>query len=253
MTDEVADIEDRYEFRQKLDRLIELTERVVELHEHKVTLLEKLIQTFSAPDHVDEPHYPLIGDDPEPYQVPPMIDEPEGEGIPISDEEMAELGLLLPGFITNPPLDPELPGEYLPHAFVSSGSGYEWEACDSCGLTSKARAHGEWDSKLPTQKEMNEMAERYIPHEHKCPIDGKLEGCEDKYCAKPTLALCGNPICKSVWDNGTLHSWATADGILPCCGLNRNSTPPGDRMIVDPTKVTCKGAAAGATPSSVAD
>lgn len=87
------------------------------------------------------------------------------------------------------------------------------------------------------------MSERYIPHEETCPICGKVTGCEDKYCKKPSNAVCDDPICQQVAAAGTVHQKASSAGILPCCGKHVTETPRGDRMVIDPSKVTCQGAA----------
>ena len=96
------------------------------------------------------------------------------------------------------------------------------------------------------------MPDRYIPHEEQCPVCGTVKGCEDKYCKKPSNALCGSEVCQAIWDAGTVHLLAAPSGRLPCCGLHISDTGRGDRMIADPSKVTCKGFTM-AIPSSVAD
>jgi hypothetical protein len=96
------------------------------------------------------------------------------------------------------------------------------------------------------------MPDRFIPHEEQCPICGRITGCEDKYCRKPSSCLCGDPACQAVWDAGTIHLLANPDGRLPCCGKHKSETPRGDRMIADPTKVTCPSMAKPESPGTAA-
>jgi predicted nucleic acid-binding Zn ribbon protein len=87
------------------------------------------------------------------------------------------------------------------------------------------------------------MPERYIPHEHQCPVCGTVGGCENKYCKEshPSIILCEKQNCKDIWAAGIIHAFAS-DDILPCCGQKVGETPRGDRMVRDEEKVTCEGA-----------
>lgn len=82
---------------------------------------------------------------------------------------------------------------------------------------------------------------RNIPHEHVCYICGKLDGCTDEHCERSRLGHpCGKKSCQAEAKAGVVHLMgANPKAELGCCKKLPNQTPRRDRMVGDPTRVTC--------------